>query len=143
MVQIPELYREAQQSHIEILRYPLEKTGSMSVMLPEGDCFIGMDDRVLDGSIQERVHLTHELGHCVTGAFYNIYAKADTRLRHENRADKWSIRRLIPLDQLDDAIASGYTELWQLADFFGVTETLMKKAICYYVHGNLAAELYF
>lgn len=143
MIQVPELYRDATREQIDILRYPMERNGSMSVMLPGGKCFIGMDDRVLDGSVQERVHLGHELGHCVTGSFYNIYAAADVRQRHENRADKWAIRRLIPVEALDDAIACGHTELWDLADHFGVTESFLKKAICYYVHGNLATELYF
>lgn len=143
MIPIPELYRTAEQEHIDILRYPMAVNGSMSVMLPEGKCYVGMDDRVLDGGTKERVHLSHELGHCVTGSFYNIYAAADLRQRHENRADKWAIKKLIPVEQLDDAIASGCTELWELADRFGVTESFMKKAICYYVHGNTAAELYF
>ena len=44
---------------------------------------------------------------------------------------------------LDDAIASGHTDLWDLADYFGVTESFLKKALCLYVHGNLATELYF
>lgn len=143
MVQVPELYRDAEKANIDVLRYPLEKTGSMSVMLPNGVCCIGMDDRVLDGSTSERVHLSHELGHCITGSFYNIYAAADLRQRHENRADKWAVQRLIPVEQLDDAIACGYTELWELAEYFGVTESFLRKAICYYVHGNLASELYF
>lgn len=143
MIALPELYRQAEQEHIAVLRHPLEKTGSMSLMLSTGDCFIGMDEGILDGDVQERIHLTHEMGHCITGAFYNMYAAADTRQRHENRADKWAIRRLIPLDQLDDAIAAGYTEHWQLAEYFGVPESFIRKALCYYVHGNLAAELYF
>lgn len=143
MIQIPELYRQAKQEHIDILRYPLKETGSLSIQLPGGECCIGMDDRVLDSGIQERVHLTHELGHCMTGSFYNIHAAADLRERHENRADKWAIRRLIPVEQLDDAIAAGHTDLWDLADYFGVTEAFLKKAICLYVHGNTASELYF
>ena len=115
----------------------------MSVQLCDGSCAIGMDERVTDGGTQERVHLSHELGHCLTGSFYNIYSNADLRQRHENRADKWAIRRLIPVSALDDAIAAGHTELWDLAEFFGVTESFLKKAICLYVHGNTASELYF
>ncbi len=143
MTLLPELYAQASQQNIPVLRYPMEQCGSMSVMLCDGSCVIGMDDRVADGGVQERVHLGHELGHCLTGSFYNIYAAADLRGRHENRADKWAIRRLIPVRALDDAIASGHTELWDLADYFGVTETFLKKAICLYVHGNTASELYF
>ena len=143
MTQVPELYDLASRQNIAVLRYPMKENGSMSLMEPDGTCYIGMDDRVLDGGIQERMHLGHELGHCMTGSFYNIYATVDCRQPHENHADKWAIRALIPVEQLDEAIALGYTELWQLADFFGVTESFMRKAVCFYVHGNLASELYF
>lgn len=143
MIPLPELYAQASQQNIPILRYPMPQCGSMSLMTPEGSCVIGMDDCVTDGGTQERVHLSHELGHCLTGSFYNIYAARDLRQRHENRADKWAIRHLIPVAELDDAIAAGHTELWDLADFFGVTEAFLKKAICLYVHGNTASELYF
>ena len=44
---------------------------------------------------------------------------------------------------LDEAVAEGHTELWDLADYFGVDEAFLKKAVCLYVHGNLATELYF
>ena len=47
------------------------------------------------------------------------------------------------MEDLDAAIAGGCTELWELAERFGVTEEFIKKAVCYYVHGNVAAELYF
>lgn len=137
------LYDHAQKQNIEVLQYPLPQTGSMSIMLDDGSCYIGMDPIIQDGDIQERVHLGHELGHCVTGSFYNIYAAIDHRQRHENRADKWAIRYLIPVEDLDEAVAEGYTELWELADHFGVTEDFIKKTVCYYVHGNVATELYF
>ena len=137
------LYDLAAQQNIEVLTFPMEKSGSMSIMDSDGRCVVGMDPGVQDGSTKERVHLAHELGHCVTGSFYNIYAAVDHRRRHENRADKWAIRQLIPVDRLDDAIADGCTEYWELAEKFGVTESFIKKAVCLYVHGNVATELYF
>lgn len=137
------LYTLAQQQNIEVLTFPMPKTGSMSVMDHAGRCAIGMDPRVLDGGVSERVHLCHELGHCITGSFYNIHATVDHRRKHENKADKWAILQLIPVDALDDAIADGCTEYWELAELFGVTESFIRKAVCYYVHGNLATELYF
>ena len=140
---IPTLYALAAQQNIPVLPFPMAENGSMSVMTEAGNCYIGMDESVLDGGIRERVHLAHELGHCVTGSFYNMYAPVDHRRRHENRADKWAIRQLIPVEALDDAIAQGDTQLWELAERFGVTEDFVRKAVCYYVHGNMAAELYF
>lgn len=143
MVSVPMLHALASKENIPVVSFPLCATRSMSVMSPDGQCYIGMDDAVCDGGVRERVHLSHELGHCVTGAFYNIYAAVDCRRRHENRADKWAIETLIPLQEFDDAIAGGITELWALAEHFGVTEDFMRKTVCYYVHGNLATELYF
>ena len=137
------LYDLARQQNIEVLPHPLPQTGSLSVMLEGGRCFVGLDRSVCDGATQERVHLSHELGHCVTGSFYNIYAAVECRQRHENRADKWAISTLIPVEDLDEAVAQGCTEIWELAERFQVTEEFMRKTVCYYVHGNLAAELYF
>lgn len=142
-MEIQTLYDLAQQENIEVLNYPMAKCGSMSVMLDSGQCYVGIDPAIRDGGVRERVHLSHELGHCVTGSFYNIYAAVDNRRRHENRADKWAIHQLIPVDLLDDAIAGGCTEVWELAEHFGVTEDFIRKAVCCYVHGNLATELYF
>lgn len=142
-MEIRALYDFAQQQNIEVCSFPLPQTGSMSVMAENGACYVGMDDSVRDGAIQERVHLGHELGHCATGSFYNIYAPQDCRQRHENRADKWAVLNLIPVDDLDEAVAEGCTEVWELAERFQVTEDFVRKAVCYYVHGNLATELYF
>ena len=135
------LYRYAERTRIEVINYPLPETASMSIDVGNG--YIGMDYTRLETEADERVHLAHELGHCTTGAFYNRYARLDIRQRHENRADKWAIRRLISQEALDDAVAEGHIELWDLADFFGVTEEFMKKTICLYVNGNIASEIYF
>ena len=142
-MEILALYDLAKQQNIEVIQYPMSINGSMSIMLEDGSCYIGIDKSVQDGGVQERVHLSHEIGHCATGSFYNIHAAIDHRQRHENRADKWAIQQLITVDDLDEAIAQGYTEIWELAEHFGVTEDFVKKAVCYYVHGNVATELYF
>ena len=142
-MELSNLYDLAKQQNIEVLVHTMPQNRSMSLMLEDGRCFVGMDESVRDGGIQERVHLSHELGHCVTGSFYNIYAAIDHRQRHENRANKWAIHALIPVEELDNAIAEGCTEVWELAERFQVTEDFVRKAVCLYVHGNVAEELYF
>lgn len=142
-MEIRTLYSLAQQQNIEVLQFPMKENGSMSIMTEDGSCYIGIDESVQDGNVQERVHLSHELGHCLTGSFYSIHTAVDSRQRHENRADKWAVKQLIPVDELDIAVANGCSEIWELAEHFGVTEQFMQKAVCYYVHGNLATELYF
>ena len=137
-----ELFREAQDSDIPIMYLSIKENGSMCVQT-DMRCYIGMDYGVLIDEADKRVHLAHELGHCKTGAFYNRWAARDVRKKHEYRADKWAIRKMIPIDELKEAVSDGHTELWDLAEQFGVTEAFMKKAVCWYTYGNLHTELYF
>lgn len=142
-MEILHLYDLAEQQNIEVMECHLPENGSLSIMNEDGKCYIGIDESVLDGDALERVHLGHEIGHCATGSFYSIHTAVDNRQRHENRADKWAVKKLIPVEDLDYAVADGCTEIWELAERFGATEQFMQKAVCYYVHGNLATELYF
>ena len=137
------LYQEARDAGIPVLILDMPKIGSMCMQSESGRCYIGMDYGVLPEKSVRRVHLAHELGHCLTGSFYNHFAVCDVRQKHENRADRWAIKKLIPRDELDKAVADGHTELWDLAEHFGVTEEFMRKAVCWYTHRNLATDLYF
>lgn len=136
------LFQEAQDSDISIVYLSIPESGSMCVQTDK-QCYIGMDYGILPDEASKRVHLAHELGHCKTGAFYNRWAARDVRRKYEHRADKWAIQKMIPIDDLDEAVADGHVELWDLADYFGVTEEFMRKAVCWYTYGNLAADLYF
>lgn len=135
------LYAYAERRNIDVDWVPMRRATSLSVPLEDGYA-IALDPWKLDTLAQETVCLAHELGHCETGSFYNRFAKLDVRQRHENRADKWAIRRLVPEDDLDAAMAEGCDTIPALADRFGVTEPFMAKAVCWYAHGNLAVEMY-
>jgi len=130
------LYETAQAEGIPVLYLPVPENGSLCLQTAER-CYIALDTSTLHNEASRKVHLAHELGHCVTGSFYNRHAALDLRQRHENRADKWAIQALVPKEQLDDAVAAGHTEVWELAEVFGVTEPFMRKAIQWYTCGNL------
>ena len=136
-----DLYAYAERRNIDVDWIPMRRATSLSVPLGDGYA-IALDPWKLGTLAQETVCLAHELGHCETGSFYNRFAKLDVRQRHENRADKWAIRRLVPEDDLDAAMADGCNTIPALADRFGVTEPFMRKAVCWYAHGNLAVEMY-
>ncbi len=143
MKTLQEIYHFADKENIVVDRFALSNREALSIMDEDGSCFIAIDPDKIANESDERTKMAHELGHCVTGSFYNRYSNYDCRQRHENKADKWAVKHLIPVDSLDAAVADGCTEIWELAERFGVTEPFMKKAVCYYVHGNLATELYF
>lgn len=137
-----ELFQEAQDADIQVMWLDIPKNGSMCLQMGQR-FYIGMDRGVRRDEADERVHLAHELGHCMTGAFYNRWAARDVRQKHEHRADKWAIQKMIPKESLNKAILHGHTDIWDLANVFNVTEDFMKKAVCWYTYGNLATEMYF
>lgn len=143
MITLQELYRIAEERNIAVDHFSLKKREALAMMDEDGDCFVAIDPTKVTSEADERNKLGHEMGHCCTGSFYNEHSNYDCRQRHENRADKWAIQQLITVDDLDKAIAAGYTEMWDLAEYFEVSEDFVRKAVCYYVHGNVATELYF
>mgnify|MGYP004619278353 FL=1 len=129
------LYLEAEQSGITVLcgaELPLTK--SVSLALPDGAMFIGIDDSVMQSRAEERVHLAHELGHCVTGAMYNIRCPIMPRQRYERIADAYAIKKLVDEDELRRVIdeREGDISVWELSEWFDVTEDFMKKALAFY-----------
>lgn len=143
MKPLQELYRYAEQENITVDGFQLTNRAALSLMDEDGRCYVALDREKLTGEADERAKLAHELGHCATGAFYNRFASCHCRRRLENKADKWAVRQVVPEQELDDAVAGGCESLWELAEHFGVPEPFMKKAVCWYTYGNLAAELYF
>lgn len=128
------LYALAEQNNVMIDCYDFDLQTSMSVSI-DGDCFIGINPIRLNTDIEEKINLAHELGHCMTGSFYNRYSKLDIRAKHEHRADKWAIKKLIPKDELKKAINGGRETLYELAEYFNVTESFMQKALDFYREG--------
>lgn len=130
-----ELFRVAEEMGVEVFCGNIPETVSMSV--PGAIC---MDASLAYGGAVERVHFAHELGHNARAAFYTRSDPPCIRHRCERKADKWAIKKLVPEDELKKAVARGYTESWQLAEYFDVTNDFMVKAMWYYQHGNLAVE---
>ncbi|MDR1465405.1 MAG: ImmA/IrrE family metallo-endopeptidase [Oscillospiraceae bacterium] len=126
-----DLYLLADENGIVLDEFNLRETPSLSTM-DDGQCYIAMNSTRLETMVDERVHLAHELGHCMTGSFYNRYAALDIRGKHERRANKWAFRHLVPLDELQKCFRHGLTEHWQLAEVFDVPCEFMQQALDYY-----------
>lgn len=142
MKKIISLYKELNDAGVRFYHWDMDDLQAATIE-QEGRYGVFMDFGNIRTGAEELVVVAHEGGHICTGATHRVDSPYDLVEKHEYKADKWAIQRLIPEEQLDEAVAAGCTELWQLAEHFGVTEEFMKKAVCWYVHGNLAAELYF
>ena len=132
-MKLNELYNFAERKNIPVISFDMPMSESMSVLC-SGDCYIGIDPMKLRSETEEKEKLAHELGHCVTGAFYNRYAACDIREKHERRANIWSIKKLIPKDELLKALDDCFcTNRFELAEHFGVSEDFMQMALDYYL----------
>lgn len=131
------LYDLADRENIVIDEYPMRNHVSLSLMDLDGNCYVAIDPLHLDSAQSEKIILAHEVGHCMTGSFYNKYAACDIRKRHENHADKWSFASLVPENELNEAVSAGFTEVWQLAEYFDVPQKFMARACHWYRFHNM------
>ncbi|HHY23567.1 MAG TPA: ImmA/IrrE family metallo-endopeptidase [Clostridiaceae bacterium] len=123
-----ELYNLAEKEDIEIDYFPMKEVTAMS--FPEG--WIALNADKINTSVEEKVYLAHELGHYMTGSFYNVNSKLDVKSRHENRANRWAIKKLVPKTKFKKAIRSGFREPWELAEYLEVPDSFVKEAAKYY-----------
>lgn len=125
-----ELIEFAEEKGIIVEYAKLDNCGSCAVDL--GDVkVVGIDDREMTEA-EKRVHLAHEIGHCETGAFYNLYSPVDNRGKNEYKANAWAYKKLLTKEQFLSAFEKGLTELWQLSEEFSLTEDFIRRAYDYY-----------
>lgn len=74
----------------------------------------------------------HELGHAATGALHKVDSPFELIERSEYRADRWAAEHFLPAKDFREAFRCGCTELWQLAEYFDMPESDVKKALTYW-----------
>ncbi len=74
----------------------------------------------------------HELGHLATGALHKIDSPYELVERSEHRAVRWVADRYLSADLFRSAFQAGYTEPWQLAEYFDLPETDIRAALRYW-----------
>lgn len=130
------LYQLAADEGIPIDEHCPASLVSMSVCFENGEKIIGIN-RTVAKSPDEC--LAHELGHCMTDSFYIPYSPYLIRAKYEIRADRWAVQQLIPFESLCQAVGSGLRELWELAEYFSVSNQFMEKAIN--IYANIGMEV--
>ena len=74
----------------------------------------------------------HELGHAATGALHKVDSPFELVERSEYRANRWAAEHYLPCEDFREAFAAGYTEPWQLADYFEMPEQDVRRALIYW-----------
>ena len=74
----------------------------------------------------------HEMGHVATGSLHKVSSPYELVERSEYRANRYVARNFLTADAFRAAFAAGYTEPWQLAEYFDLPEQDIKKALSYW-----------
>ena len=129
------LYEEMHNSAIYLFDF-CGKAATIKMEDYYGIFFDTMANRTI---AEEKEIIAHELGHCKTGTTHSISSSFELIERHEYRADKWAVHKLLPFEEYQQALQEGYTEIWQLAERFNVAEDFIRRAIQIYQNEELIA----
>lgn len=74
----------------------------------------------------------HELGHVATGALHKVDSPFELVERSEYRANRYVAEHFLTPADFAQAFSQGYTEPWQLSDFFELPEADVCRALTYW-----------
>ena len=74
----------------------------------------------------------HEWGHAATGALHKVSSPYELWERSEYRANRYMAQTFLKVEDFQEAFDAGYTEPWQLAEYFELPEQDVKNALSYW-----------
>lgn len=103
---------------------------------------IGIDNKKINSTAEKKEILAEEVGHYQTGSLYMLESTQNHTIyknniiKCEGMAKKWQIKKLLPFDKLEEAVNNGLTEIFELAEYFNLSNTFIEKAIKYYTENK-------
>jgi len=122
------LYQSLDDMGVEVFVCPLSRFKALAS--PDG--YLGINPYVIDSRAEELEILMHEEAHFATNTFYQYDSAFTVRRHQEHVALRFAIEKHFPVSAIRRAIRQGNTELWELAEHFGVTDAYMADILQYY-----------
>ena len=123
---------DAEAADILYIRTASERQPAKAISDEYGGA-IFMNESVYRTTAERYTVLVHERAHLDSGAMYSAYTPLITMEQCETRAWNRAVMTALPFADLLAAFEAGYTEVWQLAEYFEVTEDFIRKAAEIYV----------
>ena len=98
----------------------------------ENYCAVFLDFTKIRSTRLLRSVCCHEMGHVATGALHKVDSPFELAERSEYRANRWCAQHYLTQEDFRDAFDAGYTEAWQLAEYFDMPERDVKAALTYW-----------
>lgn len=131
MVELSQIYQDIEAEQVRLVPYAIGFSPAALIQVEgRSGLFVDFDQC---GSLRKlKEVLAHEMGHCATGCTHKLSSPHDLIEKHEYKANRWAFERYLPPAQLARAIEAGYTEAWQLAEWFDLPQPFVEKALAYY-----------
>ncbi len=127
------LLSEAEDNDLEVICQPLK--GKIKGLYCDKVIVINSN---LPTTAEKTCVLAEELGHYYTSCG-NIIDTTDTSNRkQEVKARRWAVKRLVTLKRIIQAFEAGCRNMYELAEYIGVTEDFLRSAFATYnaMYGN-------
>lgn len=141
-----ELYEQLQKSGAYFFEFDFSpgSPDKKSAVIAEDDEFaVFLDPARVESTAEEIELIAHECGHVETGTTHSVCSPTDLIAKHEFKANKWAVHKILPEHEIRQAINDGCYELWEIAEYVDRTEQFVRMALnMYRLEGiNFSSEL--
>lgn len=135
MFELSDFYSYCRINNIDVI--PYRGAPSQGVTIRDGAWYaIFLDFAKINSTRTLKGTCYHEIGHAATGALHKVDSPYETVERSEYRANRWSAETFLTVEDFKEAFATGYTEPWQLAEYFDLPEADVLKAFSYWTQSR-------
>ena len=129
--EIADFYEYCRTHHVDVIPYDgIPKPGA--TIRDAGFYAVFLDFTKISSTRLLRGVCCHELAHVATGALHKVDSPYELAERSEYRAIRWMAERYLTEQAFREAFSAGYTELWQLSEYFDMPEADIQKAMEYW-----------
>ena len=131
MFDLSQFYNYCQQNTVDVI--PYAGMPSPGATIRDGkDTAIFLDFSEITTLRELKGIGMHELGHAATGALHKVSSPFETVERSEYRAQRWVAEHYLTVADFREAFNAGYTEPWELAEYFDLPEEDVMAAYTYW-----------
>ena len=131
MFELCDFYEYCRENHIDVI--PFDRCPQPGATVRDEDFYaVFLNFAQIRSARLLRGVCCHELGHAATGALHKVNSPYELVERSEYRANRWCAEHFLTREAFQEAFAAGYTELWQLAEYFDLPEADTQNALTYW-----------
>ena len=132
MFEISDFYHYCKQNQVDVIPYDgCPKEGA--AIRDQGYYAVFLDFTKIKSTRLLRGVCYHELGHVATGALHKVDSPFELAERSEHRAIRWSAENYLTQEAFREAFSAGFTELWQLSEYFDLPEADIAAALRFWI----------